>query len=131
MKEKGKVISVDGQAAVIETLPAEACSKCCSCGAGKPRRLTVTGEKAAGLSEGELVEIEISDSSMMRVYLMMYALPLAVFVLGVFLIYYFTGSPLVSFIAALAATAGTYTAIGYLIKKGVPLVPDTCVRKDL
>ena len=130
MKEKGKVIRIGEGVAVVETMPVEACTKCCSCGAGKPRKVTLSGEKAAGLRVGDAVEIEIADSSMMRVYLLMYALPLIIFVASVFLMYLFTASPLASFLMGLTATALTYFVIGRLINKGIPLLPDTCVRKD-
>jgi positive regulator of sigma E activity len=117
MKEEGKVIRADKDLAVIEITPSEKCTKCCSCGASKARQVTVTGENATGLAAGQRVKIDIESSVMMRLYLMIYAVPLAVFVATVIILHLFTESPIISFTVALAATILVYMGMGYFLKR--------------
>ena len=129
MKEKGKVISVRGGEAVIEVMPAEACTKCCSCSAARQRRVRVGLEKMPEVSPGDDVTIEIATSSMMRIYLLIYALPLAVFTAVLFGVYAVSASSVCSFASALAGTAITYFLISRYIKKYPVSLPSACIRK--
>ena len=128
MKEEGRVVSVKDGLAVIETDPREACTKCCSCRAAKPQRITVKGDKAEGLRAGDKVEINVGTSSMMKVYMLLYALPAAVFLAAILSLYFVTASPVISFAGALAATVASYVFSGRYIAEHVNISPDVCVK---
>jgi positive regulator of sigma E activity len=129
MKEKGTVISVKGGEAVIEVMPAEACTKCCSCSASRQRRVKVGREKAPGVSPGDDVTIEIDTSSMMKIYLVIYAVPLLVFTGVLFGVYAASESSIYSFVSALVGTVITYYLISRYIKKYPLFLPSACIRK--
>lgn len=131
MKEEGIVIKIENGDVVIETKPKEVCTKCCSCGAGRPQRVTISGEKAKGLKEGDRVEVEVETGSMMKVYLLLYGLPLAIFVGTVLVLYAVSNSPLISFFGGAAGTVITYFFVGYFVRKNQDFIPDICVRKPL
>ncbi|MBD3426968.1 MAG: hypothetical protein GF409_07055 [Candidatus Omnitrophica bacterium] len=117
MKEKGTVIKKEKDQAVIEIQSDEACSKCCSCGGAHPRRLTVSGQEAEKLATGQKVMVEMEEAMMLKIYAMVYGLPLAVFVVTVIIIHYLTSSPGISFSLALAATVLAYLLAGALIRR--------------
>ncbi len=127
MKEEGTVVRVDGNSASIEIRPHEECAKCCSCGAHKPRQITVSGEKEKKLKVGDRVMVEIDPSIMMKLYLILYAMPLGVFAIAVLLLYYLSGSPLLGFTGAIVCTAGTYFAAGWLIRNNPVFTPRVTV----
>ncbi|MFC1480028.1 SoxR reducing system RseC family protein [Candidatus Omnitrophota bacterium] len=111
-KEEGKVIKLENASAIIEVVPHEACTKCCSCRASALRHLTVSGENAQGLAVGDRVELDIDPSVMTRVYIFLYAIPLAAFVATVFALYAFLRSPVLSAFGGLLATVVTYLFVG-------------------
>ena len=123
MKEEGTVIRIEKDIAVVEITPSEKCTKCCSCGASKARQVTVAGEAASSLAVGQKVKVEIDSSVMLKLYLMVYAVPLAVFVSVVILLHIFTGSPIISFTGALAATILVYLVMGHFIKTNPSFSP--------
>lgn len=129
MKETGKVISVNGGQALIEVIPAEACTKCCSCSASRPRRVKVGREKVPRVAPGDLVTIEIDTSSMMRIYLVIYAVPLLVFTGVLFGVYAVSASSILSFVLALTGTAITYYLVSRYIKKYPMFLPTACIRR--
>ncbi|MFH1877497.1 MAG: SoxR reducing system RseC family protein [Candidatus Omnitrophota bacterium] len=126
MKEEGIVIKLDKKSGIIEISPREACTKCCSCGASKPRRVVIPCDKLKGIKEGDTVEIEIKTASMMKVYLILYAMPLAFFAASIFISYAATRSPLVSFFIAIAATGVSYALAAMIIRKTPELSPNIC-----
>ncbi len=130
MKEEGIVVQVGEGFAVVEVGPREECHKCASCAAARPRRLTVSGEDAEGLAVGDPVEVEIACSSMMRVYLLLYAVPLAAFVGAVFVLHAITRSPVISFIGALAATVIAYMCVGLCMRRKGGVSPEVHVIKS-
>lgn len=127
MKEEGKVIRAEKGIAVVEITPSEQCTKCCSCGASKARQVTVAGEEASSLAVGQKVRVEIDSSVMMRLYLLIYAVPLTVFISAVILLHTFTGSPIISFAGALAATVAVYLFVGHFIKRNPRFSPTVTV----
>ena len=129
MKEEGIVIKIEKDTAVIEIPPRKECSKCCSCGASRPRRITVSDGKAEDLKAGDRVGIDIDTSSMMHVYILLYGFPLAAFVGGVFLLHTVFGSPIVSFMGGIAVTGGAYMLVGVYIRRNFRFSPDICVKK--
>jgi positive regulator of sigma E activity len=130
MKEEGTVVRVDKNSASIEIKPHEECTKCCSCGAHRPRQVTVSGEKAKKLKAGDRVMVEIDSSAMMRLYLVLYAVPLGVFVIAALLLFSLSGSPLLSFSGAIVCTAGSYFAAGRLIRTDPAFSPEVTVIRS-
>ena len=130
MKEKGTVRRLEAGAAVIEIVPPDACTKCCSCSAAKPKRVRIDGSNMPEVAVGDTVTVEIDTSSMMKVYLMIYALPLLVFVCALLGAYAVTDSPVLSFTAGLAGTAITYFIISRYIQAHPMALPQSCVRKE-
>jgi positive regulator of sigma E activity len=129
MKENGKVIEVTGGSAVIEVAPREVCTKCCSCRASELRRITISGEKAKGLKEGDLVEIDIEAAMMLRIYILLYGIPLAAFLGSLLAVYAVFRSPIISFLGGMAGTVIVYMAAGYYIRKKRMFSPNVCLRK--
>lgn len=128
MKKEGKIVKIEEEDAIIEMLPQEGCSKCSLCKGLDVQRVTVNSVKVKGLSAGNRVEIEISESSMMRAYMLLYALPLIVFVGGIFAFYAAFHSPIVSLMGALLVTVLTYILIGSYIKKNLTLFSDIYIK---
>jgi positive regulator of sigma E activity len=116
--------------AVIEIPPADACTKCCSCSAAKPKQVRIDGGNMPEVAVGDMVTVDIDTSSMMKVYLMVYALPLLVFVSTLLCAYALSRSPIVSFAAGLGATAVTYFFISRYIKSRPVTLPQVSVIKD-
>ncbi|RKY41799.1 MAG: hypothetical protein DRP85_05000 [Candidatus Makaraimicrobium thalassicum] len=127
MEEQGKVIEIRGGAAVVEIEPHEECHKCGSCNASRPRLVMISPEKAGGLNVGDRVEVRIDSLSMMRVYILLYAFPLAAFVGVILALHAVSRSPVISFFGAMAATITTYMFVGRYLKKDRSFSPD--VRK--
>jgi len=123
MKERGKVVEARSGTIVIEVKPHEECHKCGICGAGRPRRVSVSGEKAHGFSVGDTVEIAMESSMMLKLYTLLYGIPLAVFTGTILALYALSGAPVASFAGALAATIITYAGAGLYIRKNPGLSP--------
>jgi positive regulator of sigma E activity len=129
MKEEGIVIKIGKDTATIEIPPRKECTKCCSCGASGPRRTVVSGDKAKGLRVGDRVEIDIETGSMMRVYILLYALPLAAFVMAALILHAVFRSPAASFAGAIISTIITYMLVGFYIRRNPGFSPDVCVKR--
>ena len=117
MKESGTVIKAEKTSAVIEIRKHEECHKCGGCNTARPVRMTVDGTQAEGLNIGDRVEVEIAASTMMKAYLLLYALPLVVFVAVILILYAVLRSPILSFMGAVAGTILAYLTIGLCIRK--------------
>ena len=130
MKEQGTVIEVKVDSVVIESAPKEVCTKCCSCGASRPRQITISGEKAKGLKVGDTVEIDIASGMMMRLYTLFYGIPLAVFVVSILAIYAVCRVPIASFLGAVICTVITYVCVGYHIRKNPRFYPNICLKRS-
>ena len=129
MEEQGKVIEIKEGSVIIEIEPHEECHKCGSCNASRPRRVTIGAEKAEGLNIGDNVTIGIDSLSMMRVYVLLYAFPLAAFVGVILALQAILRSPVISFFGAMAATAIAYRIVSIYLKKNRGFSPNVCVRK--
>lgn len=116
MKEQGIVIKINRGTAVIEITPHEKCSKCCSCGAGRKRNVTLPAGKLEHLMTGDKVEIEIDSSKMLKIYTYLYGMPLAVFISIILAVHSITGSPIISFGAALIGTVASFFVINAFLK---------------
>ncbi len=129
MKETARVIKVSGEEVLVRVEPPEQCSKCCSCGAARPRKFALSLKDAGDVSEGDILEIMVEPYSMMKVYALLYAMPLAAFITALFLVYSVTASPLKSFTAACVSLAGAYLGAAFCVRTFPSLVPASCVRK--
>ena len=130
MKSQGTVIKIEKAMAIIEMLPEEVCTKCCSCGASKKRYSAITGDKAKDLKIGDSVEIEVDASIMMKAYLMLYGLPLVTFTASVLIVHGITRQPGASFLAAIVNTAIVYLLVGKYLKDKSKYVPNVCVKEQ-
>ncbi|MBD3379037.1 MAG: hypothetical protein GF408_01075 [Candidatus Omnitrophica bacterium] len=109
MKETGYIVEIKDNELIIEIRPHEACSKCCSCGAGKKRQMTVSSSGISDPAIGDKVGVEIDDSVMLRVYGLVYGIPLVIFTMGIVLSYLFlTRSPGVSFLVGLILMGASF-----------------------
>lgn len=130
MKEKAIVVKVKEKEVVVRTIPDEKCSGCCSCGASEGRSFTMPISETTSFREGDTLEIEVAPGSLMRVYLVIYAIPLLIFVAVLIASYKATASPLWSFVLACAALGAAYFIIGFLARKHQGIFPQACVRKE-
>ena len=129
MKEKCIITKITDKEIFLETLPGEQCSKCCSCNAGSPRHIVVTKDKAGNVAEGDKVEINVHTKSMMKIYIMLYALPLAVFVGSILVLSMFLPSPIWNFLHSLLLTLVAYLFIGIYIRRHTYFLGDIKVKK--
>jgi len=129
VKEQGKVIKTENGKVTIEISPKEACTKCCSCTASKMRHIVISEEKDKNLSIGDIIEYEIPSSQMLKIYLLLYGIPLVVFVGAILAVYAFYAHPLISFFAGLAATILSYIIIGLFIRKASWYLGSVCAKK--
>lgn len=129
MKETGKILKVEEDKAIVEITPAEACTKCCSCSAAKTKTVSVELFGREALKAGDRVELDIEDGSMMKVYTILYVVPLTVFIASILIIYSAAASPIVSFAGAILLTGVTYTGIALYLKKNPACIPSATVKK--
>ncbi len=129
MKEQGIVIEITDSEATIRINAHEACTKCCSCKGKDDQTITISGKKREGLNVGDNVEVDIEEGSMLRVYSLLYAVPLVVFVVAILTLYSVLSSPILSFMGAIAFVVVTYFIVSRYIKKLSDLAPN--IRKML
>ena len=130
MREEGVVICIGEETSVIETLPAKECKGCASCGASRPRRIKVDSRSLEGVKAGDHVTIDVPAFSMMKLYMLLYGLPLVVFAGVVLFLYYFSKNPLISFLVAAAATGLVYLITGKYLRNRTEFMPTVCARLE-
>ena len=108
---------IEGGEATVLVESAEVCSKCCSCGAGKERKVILEDDVSKNLKAGDKIEIEIETSSLLGVYALLYLVPLIIFVSSMLTIYAALKNPVVSFFIAISLTATSYVVIGKKTRK--------------
>lgn len=99
-RPQGTIVAINrdagGARAVVEVEARAVCARCAAgrgCGAGilsgrsGYRRLDVTVREDAGLSEGDVVSIELAPGSVLRAALIVYGMPLAGAIAGAMLAY--------------------------------------------
>ena len=110
MREVGVVEAVNGTNAVVSVKRSTACGdSCATCSAQcnlKGNKITVANK--IGAMPGDLVEIEMKTSTVLKSAFMVYILPLLMFFLGYFLTEYKTNSETEALIFSLAAFAVTF-----------------------
>lgn len=128
MKEEGTVREINDSTVRVEIVPREACTKCCSCKASGLRDVFVENHDMGSLTVGDRVEIEIESPKMMRVYMLLYAVPLIIFLAGLFCAYILFASPVISVLTAFVATIIAYIVIGSRIRKMRDLAPQIITK---
>ncbi|MBL7072913.1 MAG: SoxR reducing system RseC family protein [Candidatus Omnitrophica bacterium] len=129
MKEVGKIIEVTDKFVVVETDVHEKCSKCCSCQASRGRQVSIRKKRDEFFSIGDKVEIVVETKSMMRVYLLLYAVPLVIFISGVLAAHVITRSPIMSFAAGIAVLILCYAVLSIHIKNRHGFSDEISVKK--
>lgn len=84
MKEKGKVIKVNGEKAVVlMENTAGRCEKCGLCKKISGRGPFLEVKNSKGMKEGDKVEVEIKEDDLLNISIFIFGFPLAGFVLGI------------------------------------------------
>ena len=113
MKDCGKILRVDEKNITVEIGPQAECHKCGACHGAKKQQLTIPIKPAyEDIKIGDSVELLIDDSIMLKVYVLLYGVPLLVFIACILLVYYITAHPLISFTVAIVSTAIAYLFLG-------------------
>ncbi len=89
MGEIGEVIGKEGGRLVVKMQRTEACAKCRACTAGLESKDMII--KAVNMCQGNVgdrVEVVLDNSNFMKAAIIMYGIPFAAFMLGVFGGYY-------------------------------------------
>ena len=129
MKEDGVVKRINDGRMTVEIIPSEKCKGCGSCGAAQPRSVKVSTDDLGDIREGDPVTVNVAAPAMFKVYLLLYALPLVVFVGLILAGYAVSGHPLWSFTGAILATVCVYVLIGRYMKNKPEFSPRICPRK--
>ena len=84
MAEKGQVIELKNNLAVVRMRRTEACAKCRACLAGMTEKdMIVEAENMCDAQVDDWVEIEIQTNGFLYAVLVMYGLPFVAFIVGV------------------------------------------------
>lgn len=87
--EIGEVIGIENGRLVVKMQRTEACAKCRACTAGlKKEDMIIQAENMCGAGVGNKVDVVLDNADFMRATLIMYGIPFAAFMLGVFAGYY-------------------------------------------
>ncbi len=93
MKERGRVIETAGNVAKVEIFRKDECSRCKVCGFGSRDRIVAVAANTIGAKEHDEVELELEGSQVVRAAAIVYLIPLAFLLVGLYL-----GTVLSSFI---------------------------------
>ncbi|MEA4816732.1 MAG: SoxR reducing system RseC family protein [Lachnospiraceae bacterium] len=89
MAEKGQVVAIKNNFAVIRMERTEACAKCRACIAGmKKQDMIIEAENLCNAKLSDWVFIEIEGGKFMNAIFIMYGIPFAAFILGTLLSYF-------------------------------------------
>ncbi|MCI8342764.1 MAG: SoxR reducing system RseC family protein [Firmicutes bacterium] len=89
MAEKGYVTELKGEIAVIKMKRTEACAKCRACIAGmSEKEMIMEAQNKCGAAVGDWVELELTEKGFYFAVSIMYGIPLAAFLAGTFLGYF-------------------------------------------
>jgi positive regulator of sigma E activity len=128
MKEYGVIEKIEGKTAVIRIVQQEDCKGCGACGASKPRTVSISAKDVKGLNPGDKVSVDVNTGIMMKAYGLIYAVPLAVFLVSIFSLHFLSFSPPISFAGAIITTFITYHFIGRYIKSRTEFTPQICSK---
>ena len=82
MSEKGVVVRVNGDHAVVEMEASKACEACGACRYSREGRMVATVRNQLNANVGDSVDIEIEPKVVIGAALVVYMLPLVMFFLG-------------------------------------------------
>ena len=125
MKEIGIVSGIQGKKAQVIIQRSSACGDCGACQVGKNKLTMETNAvNAVGAQRGDQVEVEMSFVNILKASLILYGIPLIVFILGVFAGNYIPfqnqpDNPLISFLSGLLLMTLSYIVIKIFDQKGV------------
>lgn len=127
MKEVGIVRNQKGNKAQVSIQRHAACGDCGACHVGRDKMtMNAFAVNAIGAKEGELVEVEMQFTNVMKAAMIAYGIPLVMFFIGAVVGFYMLNpilgageSPMPAFFAGLGLTALSYMIIRALEKKGV------------
>ena len=129
MKENGVVKKINDGVVTVEIIPPEECKGCGSCGAAQPRFVNVNADGLGDIQEGTPVTVNVDAPAMLKVYLLLYGVPLVVFVSLILVVYAILGNPLWSFAIAVLTTVSVYGLIGRYMKNKPEFLPKICLRQ--
>jgi len=118
MAEKGVVIELKNDLAVIKMKRTEACSKCRACISGmSEKEMIMEADNQCNAQVGDWVELELAENGFFFAVMIMYGIPLVAFLVGILLTYFIfipklmplTNPDLPSFVVGLL-----FTGIAYL-----------------
>ncbi len=84
-RQQGYVTKVHGQLVDVLAKRAKACENCGACKLADAGPTRITAVNKVGAAEGDWVEVELSDSSMLRAAAYAYGVPLLLFLTGLIL----------------------------------------------
>ncbi len=129
MKEDGVVKEIKYGRVTVEIIPSDECKGCGSCGAAQPRSVKVGADGLGDIRKGDCVTVNVETPTMLKVYLLLYAVPLVVFVGLILIGYAVSGHPLWSFTGAVLATVCAYVLIGRYMKNKPEFSPQICSKQ--
>ena len=129
MTEHGLVIDTDKQIARVKVEKSGDCGGCNACGIGKDRTMIAEVDNSIKAQKGDSVLIEVSEKQAIKASLLVFGLPLAALLIGVFGIskivqsMWFASSSdaidgIIGFIFFALAAVGVYFYSGHLQKSG-------------
>ncbi|MBF7095878.1 SoxR reducing system RseC family protein [Alkalibacter mobilis] len=126
MKEIGVVRSITGKKANVTINRHAACGDCGACSVGKEKMtMEAVAFNGIGAKEGEIVEVEMQFTNIMKASMIAYGIPLVMFVVGAIIGFYFLNemmnlgdSPMPAFFLGTVMTAMTYVIIKIAEKAG-------------
>lgn len=116
MAEKGQVIEIKDNFAIVRMTRTEACAKCRACIAGmKTQDMIVEAENRCNASVNDWVELEMMENGFINAVLIMYGIPFIALIFGIIIGYYgisqvlpFFNQDILSFISGLILTGISY-----------------------
>jgi sigma-E factor negative regulatory protein RseC len=129
MTERGLVIDTNEQIARVAVEKSADCGNCNACSMGKVRNMIAEVENPINAQEGDAVLVEVSDRQVIKAGILVFMLPLAGLLLGVFGISriaqslgFASSSGVIGgiggFLLLILAAVGVYVYSGHLSKTG-------------
>ena len=119
MSETGQVIEKrDNNRLLIKLQRQEACAKCRACSAGmKTEEMLLEAENMCNAQVGDKVDIALEETDFMKAVLIMYGIPFACFVTGLFATYFIltdfniNNAEIISFVTGILLVLVSYLVI--------------------
>lgn len=116
--EVGEVIGKESSQLIVKMERTEACAKCRACTAGmKKEDMIIHAENLCNAEIGNKVDVVLDNADFMKATLIMYGIPFAMFMVGIFGGYYGAGAlgfgngEVIGIVAGLILVIITYVAI--------------------